>query len=78
MDPSHNLAASLNPVETRQIHNTNYTFRIDGAVYRIKRQGTVTELRGATVRIEKRLDGKWRCAKKSQANLEVTGTRTST
>jgi DNA-binding Lrp family transcriptional regulator len=57
IDSSHNLAASLSHVETRQIHNTNYTFRLDGAVYRIKRQGIVTGLRGATVRVEKRLDG---------------------
>ena len=57
MDPSHNLASSLSHVETRQIHNTNYTFRMDGAVYRIKRKGIVTGLRGATVRVEKRLDG---------------------
>jgi DNA-binding Lrp family transcriptional regulator len=57
IDPSHNLASSLSHVETRQIHNTNYTFRMDGAVYRIKRKGIVTGLRGATVRVEKRLDG---------------------
>ena len=57
MDPSHNLASSLSHVETRQIHNTNYTFQVDGAVYRIKRQGIVTGLRGAKVRVEKRLDG---------------------
>ena len=44
-------------VETRQIHNSNYTFRMDGAVYRIKRKGIVTGLRGATVRVEKRLNG---------------------
>ena len=55
--PSHNLASSLSHVESRQIHNTNYTFRIDGAVYRIKRKGIVSGLRGATVRVEKRLDG---------------------
>ena len=57
MDPSHNLASSLSHVETRQMHNTNYTFQVDGAVYRIKRQGIVTGLRGAKVRVEKRLDG---------------------
>ena len=57
MDPSHHLASSLSHVETRQIHHTNYTFRVDGAVYRIKRQGIVTGLRGATVRVEKRWDG---------------------
>ena len=32
MDPSHHLASSLSHVETRQIHHTNYTFRVDGAV----------------------------------------------
>ena len=57
LDPSHNLASSLSHVETRQIHNTNYTFRMDGAVYRIKRKGIVPGLRGATVRVEKRLNG---------------------
>ena len=57
MDPSHHLASSLSHVETRQIHHTNYTFRVDGAVYRIKRQGIVTGLRGATIRVVKRWDG---------------------
>ena len=48
---------SLSHVETRQIHHTNYTFRVDGAVYRINRQGIVTGLRGATIRVVKRWDG---------------------
>ena len=56
LDKSHNLAASLSHVETRQVEN-NYTIRVDAKLYQIERAAIVSGLRRATVRIEKRLDG---------------------
>jgi len=56
LEKSHNLAASLSHVETRQVRN-DYTLRWDGRLYQIERQAIATGLRGATVRVEKRLDG---------------------
>ena len=56
LDKSHNLAASLSHMETRQVQN-DYTLRWEGKLYRIERQSVVSGLRGATVRVEKRLDG---------------------
>jgi hypothetical protein len=56
LDPSHNLAASLSQVETRQVRN-DYTLRWDGKFYQIERQAVVSGLRRANVRVEKRLDG---------------------
>src|SRR5258708_34480459 len=56
LDKSHNLAASLSHVEARQVEN-NYTLRVDAKLYQIERAAIVNGLRGATVRIEKRLDG---------------------
>jgi len=56
LDKSHNLAASLSHVETRQVGN-DYTLRIDNEIYRIDRQAIVVGLRKAEVRVEKRLDG---------------------
>jgi transposase InsO family protein len=56
LDKSQNLAACLSQVETRQVGN-NYTFRVDGKLYQIEREGIVSGLRRATVRVEKRLDG---------------------
>ncbi len=52
----HNLAASLSQVETRQIDN-DYTLQVDGQFRRIERSSICAGLRGATVRIERRLDG---------------------
>lgn len=52
----HNLAASLSHVETRQVRN-DYTLRWQGKLYQIERRAIVTGLRGATVRVEQRLDG---------------------
>ncbi len=51
-----NLAASLSHVETRQVRN-DYTLRWDGRLYQIERQAVVAGLRGAKVRVERRLDG---------------------
>jgi hypothetical protein len=50
------LAATLSQVESRQVHN-DYTIQLDGQVYQIERGSICTGLRGATVRIERRLDG---------------------
>jgi hypothetical protein len=56
LDKSHNLAASLSHVEMREVRN-DYTLRLDGDLYQIERQAVVSRLRGANVRVEKRLDG---------------------
>ena len=50
------LAATLNQVETRQVNN-DYTIQLDGKFYQIERASICAGLRGATVRIERRLDG---------------------
>jgi hypothetical protein len=56
LDKSHNLDASLSHVETRQVRN-DYTLPIDGQLYQIERKAVVSGMRGANVRVEKRLDG---------------------
>ena len=56
LDKSHNPAASLSHVETRQVRN-DYTIPLDGELYQIERQAVVSGLRRASVRVEKRLDG---------------------
>ena len=56
LDKSHNLAASLSHVETRQVRN-DYTIPLDAELYQIERQAVVSGLRKANVRVEKRLDG---------------------
>jgi uncharacterized protein (AIM24 family) len=56
LQKSHNLAASLSHVETRQVRN-DYTVKWEGKLYQIERQAITTGLRGANVRVEKRLDG---------------------
>src|SRR6266536_1519608 len=56
LDQSHNLAASLSHVETRQVRN-DYTLPIDAELYQIERESIVSGLRKASVRVEKRLDG---------------------
>jgi hypothetical protein len=56
LDKGHHLAASLSHVETRRVRN-DYTLRFDGALYQIESQTIVSRLRGADVRVEKRLDG---------------------
>ena len=56
LEKSHDLAASLSHMETRQVRN-DYTLRWDGKLYQIQRQAVVSGLRGANVRVEKRLDG---------------------
>jgi len=56
LDASHDLAAALSIVETRQVTN-DYTLRFDSKLYQIAREHIRTGLRGAAVRIEARLDG---------------------
>jgi transposase len=56
LEKSHNLAASLSHVETRQVR-PDYTLRWDGGLFQIERQAIVSGLREADVRVEKRLDG---------------------
>jgi hypothetical protein len=56
LDKSHNLAASLSHVETRQVR-PDYTLRWESQLYQIERQAAVSGLRGANVRVELRLDG---------------------
>lgn len=56
LEKSHNLAASLSHVETRQVRN-DYTLRWDGRLYQIEPPAIVSGLRRANVRVEQRLDG---------------------
>jgi transposase InsO family protein len=56
LDKSHHLAASLSHVEHRQVR-PDYTLRWDSKLYQIQREAITTGLRGAKVRVEKRLDG---------------------
>jgi hypothetical protein len=56
LEKSHNLAASLSYVETRQVR-PDYTLRWDGKLFQIERGAITTGLRGANVRVEERLDG---------------------
>jgi hypothetical protein len=57
LQAAHDLAAILSSVETRQVGN-DYTLRIHGNKYRIARASIRLGLRGASVRVEKRLDGR--------------------
>lgn len=56
LEKGQNLAAALSHVETRQVRN-DYTLRFKGDLYQIERRAIVSRLRGANVRVEKRLDG---------------------
>jgi hypothetical protein len=56
LEKSPNLVASLSHVEMRQVR-PDYTLRWDGKLYQIERRAVTTGLRGANVRVEKRLDG---------------------
>jgi transposase len=51
----HQLEASLSHVETRHVTN-DYTIRYNGKIYQIERKDICTGLRGASVRVESRLD----------------------
>jgi len=56
LDKSPHLAASWSHVETRQVRN-DYTLRVDEELDQIERPAMVSGLRGADVRVEKRLEG---------------------
>lgn len=56
LGPEHDLAAALSSVETRQVGN-DYTIQFYGQLWRIGSSSIVAGLRGAAVRVEKRLDG---------------------
>jgi hypothetical protein len=56
LGPEHDLTSALSQVETRQVNN-DYTIQLDGEFYQIERESIRTGLRGAAVRIERRLDG---------------------
>jgi hypothetical protein len=56
LGPEHDLAATLSTVETRQVNN-DYTIQFHGRLYRIENASIRAGLRGAPVRVEKRLDG---------------------
>ena len=56
LGPEHDLAAILSVVEARVVTN-DYTLRYQGKIYQIARAEVGGGLRGAKVRVEKRLDG---------------------
>lgn len=56
LEKSRSLAAILCHVETRQVKN-DYTFQFETRRYQIQRSSVRTGLRGADVRVERRLDG---------------------
>lgn len=56
LETGHDLASSLSHVESRKVNN-DHTIQVDAVFYRIKPESIVAGLRGADVRIEKRLDG---------------------
>jgi transposase len=56
LDKTHELQAILSHVETRQVKG-DYTVQFEGQRYAIDAGSVVTGLRGATVRVEKRMDG---------------------
>jgi transposase len=56
LEKSHDLAASLSHVETRQVR-PDYTVRWNKKLYQVKREAIGAGLRGANVRVEQRIDG---------------------
>jgi hypothetical protein len=56
LEAGHDLASSLSHVETRQV-GSDYTLSWEGRLYQIERHAVVAGLRGAAVRVERRLDG---------------------
>jgi len=55
LGPEHNLASALSRVETRQVSN-DYSIALGGYRYRVAASPMPRRLRGATVRVEARLD----------------------
>ena len=56
LGPEHHLVAALSHVDMRQVAN-DYTVRLEGKVYRVAAGAVPAGLRGAIVRIERRLEG---------------------
>ena len=56
LDKQHDLSAILSHVEKRQVKG-NYTVPVDGQHYVIEKSSICTGLRGAIIRLERRLDG---------------------
>ena len=56
LDRAHNLDAIFSIVEARRVLR-DYTFRLDGKQYQIERAEICAGLRGALLRVERRLDG---------------------
>jgi transposase InsO family protein len=71
LGPEHDLAATLSMVETRQVNN-DYTIQFQGRLFRVEPSSIVAGLRGAAVRVEKRLSGEIR-VRFRERYLEVTG-----
>jgi hypothetical protein len=61
LEKSHNLAASLSHVETRQVRN-DYTLQWGGDFYQIAPQAVVSGLRGPTCAWSNGWMARWRCA----------------
>ena len=57
LEPQHDLASILSHVESRVVAD-DYTFRFQAVRYQIAKQQVRPGLRGARIRVEKRLDGK--------------------
>lgn len=74
-EAGHDLAAALSHVETRQVTN-DYTLQFLGTKYQIAGHSIRPRMRGATVRVEKRLDGQLAVAFQGQyVDLEVCSPR---
>ena len=56
LEESHDLDASLSLVDTRQVAS-DYTIRFERRIYQIAREDVRAGMRGASVRVETRLDG---------------------
>ena len=70
LGPDYDLAATLSMVETRQVNN-DYTIQFQGQFYRIASSSIMAGLRGAPVRVEKRLNGEI-CVRFRDRYLAVT------
>lgn len=57
LDGDHDLDAILSIVESRQVNGGDYTFQFGNQLYQIERADIVAGMRGAPLRIERRLDG---------------------
>ena len=75
LEAGHDLAAALSHVEMRQVTN-DYTFQFLGTKYQIAGHSIRPRMRGAMVRVEKRLDGQLALAFQGQyVDLQVCSPR---